>query len=411
MYKRRDMNMAKRKTKWVKKRHIIVRNLLYLPLYIYTTLKYGIKIEKFCGDDNRPYLILFNHQTTFDQFFISLSFPKHVYFVASEDLFSNGFVSKLITWLVAPIPFKKSTSDITGVKNCLRVSREGGSIGMAPEGNRTYSGTTEYIKPAVASLAKALKMPVALYRIEGGYGVQPRWSDKVRKGKMKVYCSKIIEPETLEKLSNEELFDVIYNELYVDERLDKSHFYSKNNAEFLDRVFYYCPYCNFSEFYSVKDIILCKTCERKIRYLPDKTLKGIDFNFPFDNTKDWYDAQTEYMINLKTDGYKDKAIFKDNICFINNFYCDKKIILDKDAALFAYSDRFVIDTAEKSYTFMYSELSAATVLGRNKMNIYLDKQIFQFKGNKHFNALKYLQLYSKIALEERGEPCGKYLGL
>ena len=399
------------KTKWVKPRHTVVRNLLYLPLYFYTTIKYGIKIEKFCGDKDRPHLILFNHQTTFDQFFISLSYPKHVYFVASEDLFSNGFLSKLITWLVAPIPFRKSTSDITGVKNCLRVSREGGSIGMAPEGNRTYSGTTEYIKPSVASLAKALKMPVALYRIEGGYGVQPRWSDKVRHGKMKVFCSKVIEPETYADMSNDELFDVIYKELYVDERLDKSKFYSKNNAEFLDRVFYYCPYCNLSEFYSKKDIILCKKCERAVRYLPDKSLKGIDFDFPFDNIKDWYDARTDYLINLKLDEFKDKAIFKDNISFINNVYCDKKIILDKCAALFAYSDRFVIDTKDNSYTFMYSELSAATVLGRNKMNIYLDKQIYQFKGDKHFNALKYLQLYYKTVNEAKGEQGVKYLGL
>lgn len=403
--------MIKKKTKWVKSRHTIVRNLLYWPLKIYSEIVYGIKIEKFNGDASRPHLILFNHQTTFDQFFISISFPKHVYFVASEDLFSNGIVSKLITWLVAPIPFKKSTSDIKGVKNCLRVSREGGSIGMAPEGNRTYSGTTEYMKPAVASLAKALKMPIALYRIEGGYGIQPRWSDKVRKGKMRVYCSKIIEPEVFADMNSEELFDIINKELYVDERLDKSEFYSKNNAEFLDRVFYYCPYCSLSEFFSYKDIILCKKCNRAVRYLPNKSLKGVDFDFPFDNIKDWYDAQTDYLINLKLDDFKDKPIFKDNICFINNVYCSKKIILDKNAALFAYSDRFVIDTFDNSYTFMFSELSAATVLGRNKMNIYLDKQIFQFRGDKHFNALKYLQLYYKTVSEEKGEPCGKYLGL
>lgn len=403
--------MHKKKDKWVKPRHSVVRYLLYWPFNIYTTLKYGIKIEKFSGNANRPHLILFNHQTTFDQFFISLSFPKHVYFVASEDLFSNGLLSKLITWLVAPIPFKKSTSDIKGVKNCLRVSREGGSIGMAPEGNRTYSGTTEYIKPSVASLAKALKMPIALYRIEGGYGVQPRWSDKVRRGKMKVFCSKIIEPETYATMSNEELFDIIYKELYVDERLDKTNFYSKNNAEFLDRVFYYCPYCNLSEFYSKKDIILCKKCERAVRYQPNKTLKGIDFDFPFENVKEWYDAQTDYLINLKFDEFKDKAIFKDNICFINNLYCDKKIVLDKNAAVMSYSDRFVVETKDERYTFMYSDLSAATVLGRNKLNIYLDKQIYQFKGNKHFNALKYLQLYYKTVSEEKGETCGKYLGL
>lgn len=48
-----------------------------------------------------------------------------------------------------------------------------------------------------------------MYRIEGGYGVQPRWSDKNRKGKMRSYVFKVIEPEEYTKMSNEELFALI----------------------------------------------------------------------------------------------------------------------------------------------------------------------------------------------------------
>ncbi len=401
----------KSKKKWIKKRHTIVRNLLYWPLYAICHFKYGLKVEKFKGDTNRPYLILFNHQTAFDQFFTSLAFKKHIYYVASEDLFSNGFVSKLITWLVAPIPFKKSTSDITAIKNCLRIVKEGGSIGMAPEGNRTYSGTTEYIKPGVASLVKALKMPLILFRIVGGYGVQPRWSDKTRKGKMRVYPSRVIEYEEYSKMSNEELFEIISKELFVDERLDKTEFYSKHNAEYLDRAMYYCPYCKISEFTSKNDIITCKSCGRSIRYMPNKTLQGIGFDFPFPYVKEWYDAQTEYILNLNLEPYKDKHIFADKVNFIDNKYCSKKVVVDEEATLMAYSDRLVVATKDNDYIFMYADINSATVLGRNKMNIYVKQQIFQFRGSKHFNALKYLQLYYKTINEEKGELCGKYLGL
>ena len=51
-----------------------------------------------------------NHQTAFDQFFIGMTFKGAVYYVASEDLFSNGWVSSLLRWLVAPIPIKKQTT-------------------------------------------------------------------------------------------------------------------------------------------------------------------------------------------------------------------------------------------------------------------------------------------------------------
>ena len=401
----------KTKKKWIKTRHTVVRNLLYWPLYVVCALKYGLKVEKFNGDMNRPYLILFNHQTAFDQFFTSLAFKKHIYYIASEDLFSNGFVSKLITWLVAPIPFRKSTSDIAAIKNCLRIAKEGGSIGMAPEGNRTYSGTTEYIKPGIASLVKALKMPLLLFRIEGGYGVQPRWSDKTRKGKMRVTPSKVIEFEEYSKLSNDELYELINKELFVDERLDKTEFYSKHSAEYLDRVIYYCPFCKISEFYSKNDIITCKSCGKSIRYLPDKTLQGIDFDFPFLYVKDWYDSQTQHMLKLNLEPYKDKHIFADRVEFIDNKYCSKKVIVDKDATLMAYSDRFVVATDKEDFVFKYSDINSATVLGRNKMNIYVKQNIYQFRGSKHFNALKYLQLYYKTINEEKGELCGKYLGL
>ena len=45
---------------------------------------------------DRAYLILMNHQTAFDQFFVGMAFKGPVYYVASEDLFSNGWISSLL---------------------------------------------------------------------------------------------------------------------------------------------------------------------------------------------------------------------------------------------------------------------------------------------------------------------------
>jgi 1-acyl-sn-glycerol-3-phosphate acyltransferase len=101
--------------------------------------------------------------------------------------------------------------------NCIRVAKEGGTICIAPEGNRTYSGKTEYINPAIVSLARKIRLPIALYRIEGGYGVQPRWSDVTRKGKMRSYVSEVIKPEEYSEMTDEELLERINKGLFVDE--------------------------------------------------------------------------------------------------------------------------------------------------------------------------------------------------
>ena len=83
-----------------------------------------------------------------------------VYYMATEDIFSNGWISKVIKYLVAPIPIKKQTTDISAVMTCIRLAREGGTIALAPEGNRTYHGRTLYMKPGIASLVKKLGLPL-----------------------------------------------------------------------------------------------------------------------------------------------------------------------------------------------------------------------------------------------------------
>ena len=144
--------------KWIKFRHRVIRNLAWLVLSPLCRFKYGIKIEKFKEQrKGQPYLILFNHQTAFDQFFVGMAFKGPVYYVASEDIFSMGFVSKLLRYAVAPIPIKKQTTDVHAVMTCRKVAKEGGTIALAPEGNRTYSGKTEYVNPAIVGLIKLLK--------------------------------------------------------------------------------------------------------------------------------------------------------------------------------------------------------------------------------------------------------------
>ena len=175
----------KKRQPWIKPRHAFITNVAKIVLKPYISYKYGIKIEKFKDQGDRQYLIIANHQTGFDQFFVSYCFKGAIYYIASEDIFSMGFISDLLRFAVNPIPIKKQTTDISAVLNCLRVAREGGTIAIFPEGNRTYSGKTEYINPAIAALAKKMALPIAIVKIEGGYGASPRWADNPRKGKMK----------------------------------------------------------------------------------------------------------------------------------------------------------------------------------------------------------------------------------
>ena len=148
--------MDEKQQRWCLERHKRVRKIFAFPIWALTHLRYPVKIEK--APDDSQALILFNHQTALDQFLVGLAFPQPVYYVASEDLFSIGPLARAMEYLVAPIPIKKQSTDIRAVKTCLRVAKEGGSIAIAPEGNRTYSGRLCYMNPAIGSLAKKLRL-------------------------------------------------------------------------------------------------------------------------------------------------------------------------------------------------------------------------------------------------------------
>lgn len=402
----------KKKEKWLKFRHKVVRALLWVFIKPLAIALYGIKIEKFKEEGKRPYLILYNHQTAFDQFFVGLAFRQPVYYVASEDLFSNGFVSAIIRYLVEPIPIKKQTTDVAAVINCIKVAKEGGTLAIAPEGNRTYSGKTEYIAPSIATLAKKIKLPIALYRIEGGYGVQPRWSDKTRKGKMRSYVARVIEPEEYAVMSNEELFLAIKEGLYVNEGVEDALFTSGKKAEYLERAMYVCPFCGLSEFESNGNEIECKKCHKKVTYGEDKTLTGIGFEFPYRFVTQWYDAQNRFVRKLDLEPYMDAPVYSDRTKLSEVIVYKRKMTLKKEAEINLYGNRIVSEEGKKDeLCFPFEEISAVSVLGRNKLNIYYDKKVYQLKGNKRFNALKYVNMYYHYKNVSRGETDGEFLGL
>ncbi len=390
--------MQKKKTrkKWMRYRHKVITRVARWIVGTYVRLKLRIKIDKFPQQKNRPYLVLFNHQTSFDQFFVGMSMPKPVYYISTEDIFSLGWISKLLQYAVAPIPIRKQTTDPQAVMTCLRVAREGGTIAMAPEGNRTYDGRTVYINPAVGALAKKMKLPIALYRIEGGYGIQPRWCDGFRKGKIRAGVSRVIEPEEYQEMTNEELYQVIRQELYVNEACVSGEYRSKNLAQYLERMVYVCPDCGLSEFESQGDLITCKKCGKQARYLPTKEFEGVNGEFPFRFAADWYDYQYNYVNQLNTADFIDTPIYRDQAKVWEVIVFRKKNLLQEQVNLSLYGNRVVLDEGlETEVVLPFEEVYAVVVLGRNKLNIYHNDRIYQFKGSPRFNALKYVNIYHR----------------
>ncbi len=406
---KQNKKKKKKKSKWIKKRHSFFRLVLYPFIWALCKIKFHIKIEK-CKE-KRQFLVVSNHQTSFDQFFVGLGFKKHLYYVTNDDIFSNGFTSKLISFLVRPIPIKKGTADVKAVMDCMRIAKEGGSIAIFPEGNRTYSGRTGAIKDTIAPFAKALKLPLAIFHIKGGYGVQPRWSDKTRGGKMTAGVSEIIEYEDYKNLSDSELYDLICQKLYIDEGKVDIEYPSKKSAEYLERAMYYCPKCGLGKWESSGEDAWCQKCGTKIKYLATKEIKGVNCEFPYRFISEWYEAQESFLRKIDVREYIDTPLFTDTVDFLEVIPCKKKIPLAVGATISAYGDRFEITCGESKEVFNFSEITASGVLGRNKMNFYTRKSIFQIRYDEHFNALKYVNIYYHAINTLKGDTENGFIGL
>lgn len=401
----------KKNKNWIKKHHYVVRHAVGVFFLAYARLKYGARIRPFKEESGRQYLVLFNHQTAFDQFFVALSFRQHLYFLASEDIFSQGILSSALRYLVAPIPIKKQTTDVRAIMNCLRIAREGGSISIAPEGNRTYSGKTEYMSPSIAPFARKLGLPIALYHIEGGYGVQPRWADNVRRGRMDCYVSRVIEPEEYMPISDSELYSRITEGLYQNEANADNFYHCKRSAEHLERLFYFCANCGFSIFKTSRDLIECEKCHTKARYLPTKELVGVGIAFPYRFVNEWYEAQNKFINSTDTTLLINEPVWVDKSSFIEVIPYKRKKIISQKCKVALYGDKITVSSEKVDEVFAFSDCSAVTVLGRNKINLYRRDKIYQIKGGKDLNAVKFVHFYNRFKNISKGDMRGEFLGL
>ena len=91
--------------------------------------------------------------------------------------------------------------------------------------------------------------------------------------------------------------------------------------------------------------------------------------------------------------------------------------LKKDYALkISFPEELTISNELSTYEgkdseiiFDFDSISAITILGRNKLNVYSDNKIYQIKSHKRFNALKYINFYNRFINIKKGDTNVKFL--
>jgi 1-acyl-sn-glycerol-3-phosphate acyltransferase len=96
-------------------------------------------------------LLVSNHRSNLDPFFIGVSFPRQVHFMAKSELWKLKPLGRVID-LLGTFPVHRGEADRAAVKRALEVLASGAVVGMFPEGHRQRGGLGE-IHPGVSLFA------------------------------------------------------------------------------------------------------------------------------------------------------------------------------------------------------------------------------------------------------------------
>ena len=383
-----------KKKKWCKVRHKFWFTIMRPIFSFLFWKKYGYKAENYKLDRKQNYLIICNHSCSLDPFMLGKSFFRPIYFVASDDLLKNGFISKIMKHTVAPIPIRKGTMDISSIRNCISIAKEGGTIGIFPEGNRTYSGEISYLGINLVKFIRKLDLPLIIYHIDGGYGLDPRWGKKSRRGKgSRGYVQRLLSKEELCSLKDEELLKIINTNL-SQEISPSLRFKSKEKAEYLERVLFVCPKCHALEtLVSEKNAIRCKCCSLEATYEEDLSFSSNDPSFKFKKVSEWMNYQKEYLKDLAIE--ENKVLLGDEKVTLISCLEGKEKEVELVGKLQMNSKSFIIK-GEKEIQFFFKDIKQVENQGKHKLLFYIGKDYYEFKGGERFSSYKYYLMFNRI---------------
>lgn len=385
----------KKRKGWTCGRHRRVFAFLRAVMTPFFKLRYNYVAEP-APIKSGPCLILHNHQATMDPFFVADSFKFPLYFFASDDLF-NLKVSPLIRYLVNPIPKSKSVSDMEAVRIALRVFKEGGAVCIAPEGNRTLSGRQWEMADSAAKLVKLSKVPLVLYNLCGGYGTDPRWGAKIRKGTKYVgRVKRIIYPDEYKNMSVAELFEIIKRELDVNDVASGESYFSPRRAEYIERALYMCPKCGaIGTIRSHGANFGCTKCGAEAEYT--EKLKIDPPICGYDEVYGWFEWERKEIVRRVAAG---ETIADDGILFRESVKLKNKIKLGGDRVEMNARE-LKISGGGTEYVYPLEDIDAITAVGKKKFNFYCNGKILQVKGDERFCAIKYVHAFDGLRAAER----------
>ena len=373
------------------RRHVRIFRALAVLVRPVLRVTFNLSAEQLQAEG--PFLLVSNHVTGWDPLLVGVCLGgRQAYFVASEHIFRLGLLTKVLNWLLAPIPRRKASTGMDTVKACLRHLHAGHSVCLFAEGEQCWDGRTGPIFPATGKLVKSSGASLVTFRLEGGYLSLPRWGKHICRGAVYGHPVGVYSPEALKKLSPQEINALIERDIAEDtwarQRQRPVRFRGKRRAEGMERALYACPACRrIGTLRTERDRIFCP-CGFKRTYTEYGFFEPRD---PFETLADWDRWQSE-LLQSRAFEHEGGLLFQDVGLELKRIHADHSEDLLGRGTLRQYEDR--LECA--GLRFPLAEIRSMAMVQAHLLLFSCGGDYYQLRASGGVNLRKYLEIWKEI---------------
>ena len=373
------------------RRHVWIYRFLSVLVRPVLRAKFNLSGEKLQADG--PFLLVSNHVTGWDPLLVGVCLGgRQAYFVASEHIFRLGLLTKVLRWLLAPIPRRKASTGMDTVKACLRHLHAGHNVCLFAEGEQCWDGRTGPIFPATGKLVKSSGASLVTFRLEGGYLSLPRWGKHICRGAVHGHPVGVYSPEELKKLSPQEINALIERDIAEDawerQRQRPVRYRGKRRAEGMERALYACPGCRrIGTLRTDRDRVFCP-CGFERRYTEYGFFEPRE---PFETLADW-DLWQRELLRARDFAHEGDLLFQDEGLELRRIQSDHREELLALGTLRQFEDR--LECAD--WRFPLPEIRSMAMVQAHLLLFSSGGNYYQLRSSTGVNLRKYLEIWKEL---------------
>lgn len=162
------------------------RAFWYLVSILLARVLWRAKVPRMPLSPGQGAVIVSNHRSSVDPFFIELGSNRHVHWMVAGEYFKNPAFGWFLRFGAA-IPVNRGGIDTAATKKAIRLVTDGGLVGMFPEGRINQSGNFMLPgRPGAILVALKARVPVVPCYIDGAPYDGTAWSPFLMGAKVNV---------------------------------------------------------------------------------------------------------------------------------------------------------------------------------------------------------------------------------